>query len=456
MNLFSLADTPPTIEYMSAHDWEDHFFDDINIKERKRARSRNPMSSYNNDDGPSVIWGFLNEGMVPFLININYLTSAFRATHSLVERKQLQEKFFGLWFPSVSTTVDGETSFVDLVENVFSQPAMEQFDKNFKLKRWIVDTYDGNWIKFDKMSFYFLTIKKEEKEIEKVTDKGIHYADQMFIKNLYDASILRDRVKSCIPWKAISDHCQRSPEIFGDVYCGPRRFDPKKNVPNNYFLWPWQRSIARMDASDKKVMAQAIPTTSVVGDLRHSTAAMGLFSPPEKYAAMLDEITNECKRLSLQFGAYFDKETGDGFAAHFCRSFFDDEELGENAVCSEIENAILLSAEIILSANRICKKYARSLKHGVENLQMSVGIHSEDAVWLCDRAQIKAIGPSVVWAARLCASSGPKEILISNYAYEALAKNGYSQRIAEFGKKKVVFKEYGENLGVYGYAMRPL
>ena len=92
------------------------------------------------------------------------------------------------------------------------------------------------------------------------------------------------------------------------------------------------------------------------------------------------------------------------------------------------------------------------LGQGLGALQMSMGIHIDNAVWIADEGQIKAIGPSVVWAARLCSSAKPLEILISNSSYHSFVETKRMSTVLAFKKRHVEFKEYRPESRMFCYS----
>ena len=62
-------------------------------------------------------------------------------------------------------------------------------------------------------------------------------------------------------------------------------------------------------------------------------------------------------------------------------------------------------------------------------------------MWLADEMVIKAIGSSVVGAARLCANADAGEIVISNATFRSAMRGGYAIDGLVFNKKGVVIKE---------------
>ncbi len=83
-----------------------------------------------------------------------------------------------------------------------------------------------------------------------------------------------------------------------------------------------------------------------------------------------------------------------------------------------------------------------------------IGIHSGTAVWLADEIFIRAIGTSIVGAARLCANADAGEIVISNSTFHSAMRDGHAIDGLIFNKKPVSLKEYGDRIGTYAYAAR--
>ncbi len=133
-----------------------------------------------------------------------------------------------------------------------------------------------------------------------------HYDYHEFFRNYWTS----------IPLDTIADAFSDLATAYLHIFCDPRLFHPNRTVAKSMFLWPWQRCLITTDAHE--VNYQAIPTTSLVLDLRNSTTAMNLLDTEERYAEFIDEIADKARGVIVKQGGFFDKETGDGIVAHFC------------------------------------------------------------------------------------------------------------------------------------------
>lgn len=460
----AIADVPKQIEFFHIDDWRELLDPKVDgIKRWKLVeRSTNPLVEDMADLQIPIVWGFKTKNWCP--------TSLYSFGSIILDEGELtfahqeyQDRFFSAWIPYLSNS-NGRP--VDLAELLASIKTLE-FDKDSdlqvddyhgRLSSKVECDYEGYWKVFDGSSFFVLRERLVETGVEVDDSENWRHTDEAserFIERIYDYSALRSRTKRDIPWEAIYDLVRDDERRLHQVFFGPRSFTPVRDKNEKVgFLWPWQRCITLQDDHHGEIGLQTIPTTSVVGDLRFSTAAMSLFSPAEQYSALLDEITKMSHEVLVGSGAYFDKETGDGFVAHFCRSHYESEMDGEAALLQEIERAMLASSKIIERADEICRRFRPKLKHGMDGLRMAVGIHHEEAVWICDQKQIRAIGPSVVWAARLCSCAASGEVLISNGANTVLMNSGKTNLVSRLKKKSVNFKDFSDDAALFAFSFQ--
>ncbi len=455
MSPISIADQSPSVEFFTVNDWETILSNRNSLGLSFLSSSRAPYLEHAYSLPVPVVWGFSVEGMVPKLLNIIDDLQVFSELETVLNIQHAQQEFFSRW---VNVLALGGTK-LSLKEIL--QTLRKEIPNTFPLSKCDIDlerilnsiaeNYSGRWMKFDKMLFFYLYAESGEQNYERDSQET---EVRTFLTYVYDATILRDSVKFNIPWERIAKYGQLKPTCYEHIFFDPQEFCVWKEPARGQFLWPWQRCMAVSPTSREKLSLTAINTTSLVGDLRFSTVAMNQFWPPEAYASFLDEIVEISHKLLLSSGAYFDKETGDGFAAHYCTSEFEIDEFGANAQANEIETAISTGRQIILAASEICQKYQKHLKQGLQNVQMSIGIHSENAVWICDRNQVRALGQSVVQASRLCDTAKPMETIISNSCYQVLLMSG-SPLIADFIRRDIDIKEIHQKAGSYGYGIGP-
>jgi class 3 adenylate cyclase len=239
-----------------------------------------------------------------------------------------------------------------------------------------------------------------------------------------------------------------------NVFADPLSFDPNCSDETDCFFWPWQRCLTATSEPPHSISYRPITTTSLVLDIRASTSAMELTEPPEKFSELIDEIVSTSREIILRHRGYFDKETGDGVSGHFCnRSNVPSIAVERSIVPVEI-SAIKAGQEIVQKVQSLCLRHQKWLRHGMDKFGAAIGIHSGTAVWLADEIFIRAIGTSIVGAARLCANADSGEIVISNRTFQNAMHDGQEIDGLAFSKKSVTLKEYGDRIGTYAYAAR--
>lgn len=239
-----------------------------------------------------------------------------------------------------------------------------------------------------------------------------------------------------------------------NVFADPLSFDPDRSDETDSFFWPWQRCLTTKSTASRTISYRPIATTSLVLDVRASTSAMELTDPPEKFSDLIDEIVTSAREIILKHRGYFDKDTGDGVSGHFCsRTNVPSISLDTTTLPVEI-SAIKAGQEIVQKVQSLCLKHQQWLRHGMDKFGAGIGIHSGTAVWLADEIFIRAIGTSIVGAARLCANADAGEIVISNSTFHSAMRDGHAIDGLIFNKKPVSLKEYGDRIGTYAYAAR--
>lgn len=239
-----------------------------------------------------------------------------------------------------------------------------------------------------------------------------------------------------------------------NIFADPLSFDPDRSDEADGFYWPWQRCLTREPRPPRSVRYRPIPTTSLVLDLRASTSAMELTDPPEKFAELIDQIVITAREVVLRHRGFFDKDTGDGISGHFCdRDHVPDISVDDAVLPVELA-AIKAGQEIVQKVQSLCIRHQAWLRHGMDKFGAAIGIHTGTAVWFADEILVRAIGSSVVGAARLCGNAEPGEIVISNATFRTVMSHGRSIDGLNFEKKSVLMKEYGDRIGTYAYAAR--
>jgi class 3 adenylate cyclase len=238
-----------------------------------------------------------------------------------------------------------------------------------------------------------------------------------------------------------------------DIFADPLSFDPTQSERMDRFYWPWQRCLSSSDRNE--IRYRPIATTSLTLDVRASTSAMELTDPPDKFSEFIDAVVSGARSRILKHGGYFDKETGDGIIGHFCSHGNVPTSANNDLTAMEIV-AVRAGQEIAQFVQDLSAEYQRWLRHGMNNLGAAIGIHTGTAVWLADEMQIRAIGSSVVGAARLCNCAEAGEIVVSNKTYHAVEEFHGTIAGLTFKKKQVSLQEYGERLGTYAYSARAI
>jgi class 3 adenylate cyclase len=239
-----------------------------------------------------------------------------------------------------------------------------------------------------------------------------------------------------------------------NIFADPLSFDPDRSHEVDSFYWPWQRCLTCARAEQRTARYTPIPTTSLVLDLRSSTTAMELTDPPEKFAELIDQIVATARETILKYRGFFDKDTGDGVSGHFChRDHVPDLSMEENEGPIELQ-AIRAGQEIVQRVQSLCLQHQKFLRIGMDKFGAGIGIHSGTAVWLADEVLIRAIGSSVVGAARMCSNADAGELVISNATFRNAMQHGGTVDGLTFNKKSVTMKEYGDRIGAYAYSAR--
>ena len=260
----------------------------------------------------------------------------------------------------------------------------------------------------------------------------------------------RSPVRHGVPMAFLFEKVKGDPTAVARLLLEPKCFDPFQNAPNDWFLWPWQRSLRSPDGASS-VQYGPIETTSLVFDLRKSTMALEQlpFEAVGQFSDFIKEVVATAKTTIFEHGGFFDKETGDGIIAHFT-----DFELPGLVIGAANHRAFSAAKSLIENVNVICERFQDKLNMGVGGLGGSVGIHSGKAVWICENNLISAIGESAILAARLCAEAENLSIFVSNYEFHRLGGSLPPEEVAQFDRRPYRGKEYDDRSKLFGYAYR--
>ncbi len=201
------------------------------------------------------------------------------------------------------------------------------------------------------------------------------------------------------------------------------------------------------------IVYNPINTTSLVFDLRKSTIALEQLKWDEigEYSPFINEIVRSAKEIVFKHGGFFDKETGDGIVGHFIEFSSDDDFRLEKPAGRRAFDA---AVEIVRTTSKICEDFQSGLKLGVGELGASVGIHTGDAVWISEKNQVRAIGESVILAARLCNEAPARSVFVSNTQFgELAATQGGAEISSLFEKSPYSGKEVKHGAGLYGFKL---
>ena len=266
---------------------------------------------------------------------------------------------------------------------------------------------------------------------------------------------MRSVLWNCAPMRYLNQILANEPTSLTKVHLETKLFKPDKANREDRFEWPWQRSIEHYSIKKGSVVEDclnysAIPTVSLVADLRKSTRVLEQM-PREKvgeYSAFLANIVDIAKETVFKHGGFFDKETGDGIVGHFA------EFPGLKGIEPASIRAFRAAEDIISNIQTECEKLQALLHLGVGGLGVSIGVHQQDAVWLAQDDQVRAIGPSVILASRLCDDADRNSIFVSNSLFQFLDSELPSTLVSNFSKKEYSRKEHDPNVGLYGYQIR--
>ena len=231
----------------------------------------------------------------------------------------------------------------------------------------------------------------------------------------------------------------------------PKCFNPVEPIPSGAFLWPWQRSIS-IHSANFQIKYKAQQTTSLVFDLRKSTIALEQLPSKEiaEFSPFIKKIVFDAKEAILDYGGFFDKETGDGVVGHFVN--FDDPS-GSLELNTAVQRSFEAALAIVRKTSITCNQFQAKLRFGIENLGASVGLHTGDAVWMTEDNEIRAIGESAIMASRLCDEAPCRSVFLSNSFFNDLKNCVGAERMTKFYKKSYSGKEIKDGAGLYGFVL---
>jgi class 3 adenylate cyclase len=464
--LSSIQDLPKRLELFNKRDWEAGLRNlAAGTPELNVTSSRDPLHWAEFGLEVHAVWGFdLRAHELRVLLGEPLRT--FTGEPSRFSDRRNRIKLFALMAPrlvnlaldapSIERVISTITETVDRPQHPFDEFAEE-------LRLMASGDYLLEWAQGGDLILGVLLdrscawSRSKEKGVFRPV-KGFRETFLNAVGRVYDHYFYKDRVLKDAP-SALFQCKEHNAFGLQRIFSDPLAFDPRESVPLDAFLWPWQRSIAYRDNADgsDEIFYRAIPTTSLVLDIRASTTAMDLSSNPAAFAQLIDGIVEGARSIIIRHGGFFDKETGDGIVAHFCHAtsmtIADTKPQGGRSL-SVPHVAVLAATEIVKDAQTRCREYQKYLIHGLDGLGPAVGIHTGNAVWLADGNQARAIGPPVVGAARLCSRADVSEILVSNLSFLECATSASADYISLFEKKRIDIKEYNEKVGLYGHALR--
>ncbi|MEQ9641452.1 MAG: hypothetical protein RIM84_15625 [Alphaproteobacteria bacterium] len=266
---------------------------------------------------------------------------------------------------------------------------------------------------------------------------------------LFDYTYFRFPVWRSCPLKYLSNLPDKDRKIR--FFADPMSFTPGRTIATDAFLWPWQRCLKRdVGAGDERVRHVPIETISLVLDLRFSTVAMEFSDVAEGYADLIDGTVEIAKKVILESGGFFDKETGDGVVAHYSADLL---EFAGNKRLNVYSHVLEACRQVIDKVSLVCSQAQEQFEHGLDGLAPSIGVHIGNAIWIADESRVRAIGSSVVGAARLCGTARSGEVLASNrFRYRAIEVDRDADRF-RFERRQIAMKERSPDAEVYAYSV---
>lgn len=452
--LASISEFQKRVDLFDKDDWQ-RTFDGGTLAGLAAARDPVQTGLIGFPFSPVGVWAFEPSKSAIRIVSGNLPGRSPRSSNR-IERKRATLDFFVTLAPfllrnsRLRPTVE---QLCDMVRN--SQNTLPEGEYHKRLSE-ICDKYVLEWTDVKDIELALLIdrqkVRSKEKGVELLRPNASALVNQI-------AGLIHDYHAFRLPiWRSTPATIVGNESIdtlwLRKLFADPLSFHPTDSDAEDAFFWPWQRCLTVEGKVSALVRYRPIPTTSLVMDIRGSTSAMELTDPPDKFSEFIDQVVGIARTTILQHGGYFDKETGDGVVGHFC-SRNNVPALGTRTEASSMEIlAVKAGREITQKVHDLCRRYQRWLRHGMDKLGGAIGIHTGTAVWLADEMHIRAIGSSVVGAARLCSCAESGEIVVSNRTYQNAELFSGSVDGLMFKQKTIDIQEYGGRIGTYAYAAR--
>lgn len=450
----SITAIPKRIDLFGAADWTTCFSAKDGSGAAIIAASSDPLFHVDHSAGVYGLWAFSGKkSELNVLLGRPFLNSKRAAER--YESRRTSLGMVALLAPIISRMVPYQPD-IDSILNFASASRFLEDPFGRELSECVETLrreFSVSWVKWGQVSVALLVNNKDVgiPQAGKNLTVGDNRLDlvQGTATALYDYHYVRHSIWQAIPrFLSLSD--DRDWQLIRNYFADPIAFRPGLVPPPNAFLWPWQRCLERASSQSPLVTHREIPTTSLVLDLRKSTAAMALSINSASFAGFIDEVVAVCRNLVVQNGGFFDKETGDGCVCHF-----EDQSIkyGRNESNASAKYAVAAARQLIENVSEVCRRYQSRLSHGLVGLGPAIGIHTGNAVWLADEQHVRGIGSSVVGASRLCSQAGKNEILISNRTLADLEVSGPSGVTKTMKQREISVKEYGEGPNIYAHSL---
>lgn len=471
INVQALTDLPKRGDLFSQADWQAHFAS--NTGNRQRI-VRDPLL-FLEGPRPQVVWGFnAGERRLHFLYGMP--VGEFSARPDLYDDRRHQVALYGSWTRALVSLTGSGMRFEQFMTMIYSSSSGASY-KPDALNRDDISTFAQEYEFYIRDYLQLRLVALYPKSMLRTSDVGITTgrtpeltgAINSMLSTIYDYHFSFQNIWSSLPVHVYS--MDDWPTGWSPYVVDPLAFHVASDDREDVALWPWQRCLyltRHPDEGALEVCYRSLRTTSVVVDIRASTAALSTSLSAEEFVKFVDLVVNEVRFTAVRNGGYFDKETGDGAVVHFLEpvkaecgdssavtSTHTDEKFDWNffrgdRVVSNTEGALKFVTDIGRSIMTLCADYQTHLWHGMDGLGPGIGIHQQDAVWLVDQNQVRAIGSSVVGATRLCSVAEPNEVVMSrsffNSAQEAVLKGVF----VESRKVNLHARELGSTGGYYG------
>ncbi len=460
--IYSVHDLPKRLDLYNKLDWQDRISLPDSRRELEISFSRDPLHWSDFGLELHAVWGFdIKTSEIKILLGDRIDEFVGNACRYRDRRNQLG--FFAALAPRLASLAP----FCPTIERLLGiiAPDLTAPHSAFeKFKHELSSLSSGDFaLEWTHGKELVLVALVDRSSGWAATDTGLGMVEgfkekfQASIGTLYDYYFYRQRMFRSVPNRLFQCNEGQENHILR-VFSDPLAFDPREPIPEDAFLWPWQRSIGVRynENAVPEVYYRSIPTTSLVLDIRASTTAMDLSVESAAFAQLIDDIVEDSRKIIIGHDGFFDKETGDGIVGHFCHatSSMMMPESSRTPSMDGIYKAVQAGIEIVRAVQARCRTYQPLLIHGLAGLGPAVGIHSGHAVWLADGSQIRAIGPAVVGASRLCSRAEVSEIILSNQSFQAYAKGVSLRHVESFQKKALEIKEYNQKAGLYGHVLR--